>query len=194
MLNYEESKTFNHFTHLITVVILYNLYYYYLYLMYWKWKWSCSAVSDSLQPMDGSLPGCEIHRIFQARILEWAAISFSRGSSQTRDRTWVSCIADRRFTVLNCIAWGHIYSLESASGGRGSRWQQEEHFAPGHWVEIRELWNIDTPTHHPQGGRPDPFREQSMRVGAARCHLLAHSLLLLGSSPPAIFTASIKCH
>ena len=103
-------------------------------------------------------------------MLEWAAISFSRGSSQTRDGTWVSCIAS-----------GHIYSLESDSGERGSWWQQEEHFAPGHWVEIRELWNIDTPTHHPQGGRPDPFREQSMRVGAARCHLLAHSLLLLGS-------------
>ena len=32
--------------------------------------------------MDGSLPGSEVHGIFQARILEWAAISFSRGSSQ----------------------------------------------------------------------------------------------------------------
>ena len=50
-------------------------------------------------PMDGSLPGSTIHGIFQARILEWAAISFSRGSSQPRDQTRVSCIADRRFTV-----------------------------------------------------------------------------------------------
>ena len=49
--------------------------------------------------MDHSLPGSAVHGIFQARILEWAAISFSRGSSQPRDRTWVSCIADRRFTV-----------------------------------------------------------------------------------------------
>ena len=36
---------------------------------------------------------------FQARVLEWVAISFSRGSSRPRDRTWVSSIADRRFTV-----------------------------------------------------------------------------------------------
>ena len=49
--------------------------------------------------MDSSLPGSTVHGIFQARILDWAAISFSRGSSQPRDRTWVSCIADRRFTI-----------------------------------------------------------------------------------------------
>ena len=49
--------------------------------------------------MNGSLPGSTVHGIFQARILEWAAISFSRGTSQPRDRTWVSCITDRRFTI-----------------------------------------------------------------------------------------------
>ena len=32
-------------------------------------------------PMDGNLPGSTVHAIFQARILEWAAISFFRGSS-----------------------------------------------------------------------------------------------------------------
>ena len=57
---------------------------------------SCPTLWDHI---DGSLPGSEIHGIFQARILEWAAISFSRGSSQLRDRTWVFCIADRRFTI-----------------------------------------------------------------------------------------------
>ena len=36
-------------------------------------------------PMDSSLPGSSVHGIFQARILEWIAISFSRGSSQPRD-------------------------------------------------------------------------------------------------------------
>ena len=50
-------------------------------------------------PMDGSLPGSAVHGIFQARILEWAAISFSRGSSQPRDRTQGCCIADRCFTI-----------------------------------------------------------------------------------------------
>ena len=57
---------------------------------------SCLTLCD---PMDGNLPGSEVHGIFQARILEWAAISFSGGSFQRRDRTRVSCIADRHFTV-----------------------------------------------------------------------------------------------
>ena len=50
-------------------------------------------------PMDCSPPGSSVHGIFQARILEWIAISFSRESSQPRDQTWVSCIAGRVFTV-----------------------------------------------------------------------------------------------
>ena len=47
---------------------------------------SRSVVSNSLSPhMDCSPPGSSVHRVFQARILEWVAISFSRGSSQPRD-------------------------------------------------------------------------------------------------------------
>ena len=48
-----------------------------------------------------SLPGSSIHGIFQARILEWVAISFSRGSSRTRDQTQVSRIAGRHFKTLS---------------------------------------------------------------------------------------------
>ena len=51
--------------------------------------------------MDRSLPGSSIHGIFQARVLEWAAISFSRGSSQPRVQTRVSCIVGRRFYCLS---------------------------------------------------------------------------------------------
>ena len=65
----------------------------------WKWKWSRSVVSDSLPPMDCSPPSSSVHGIFQARILEWVAISFSRASSQPRDRTQVSHIAGRRFNL-----------------------------------------------------------------------------------------------
>ena len=43
-------------------------------------------------PMDHSLPGSSVHRIFQARILEWVAISYSKGSSQPRDRNRTSCV------------------------------------------------------------------------------------------------------
>ena len=57
---------------------------------------SCPTLCD---PMDYSLPGSSLHGIFQARVLEWAAIFFSRGSSQLRDWTRVSCVADRCFTL-----------------------------------------------------------------------------------------------
>ena len=57
---------------------------------------SCLTLCD---PMDCSLPSSSLHGILQARILEWAAISFSRGSSQPRDWTWVSRIAGRCFIL-----------------------------------------------------------------------------------------------
>ena len=50
-------------------------------------------------PMDCSLPGSSIHGIFQAEVMEWVAISLSRGSSRPRDGTWVSRIAGRCFTI-----------------------------------------------------------------------------------------------
>ena len=50
-------------------------------------------------PMNCSPPGSSIHRIFQARILEWVAISFSRVSSRCRDTTPVSHIAGILFTI-----------------------------------------------------------------------------------------------
>ena len=58
-----------------------------------------SAMSDSFWPMDCSPPGSSVHGISQTRILEWVAIPFSRGSSQPRDWTWISCMAGRFFTV-----------------------------------------------------------------------------------------------
>ena len=57
---------------------------------------SCPTVCN---PMDCSPPGSSVHGVLQARILEWVAIPFSRGSSQPRDRTQVSCTAGRFFTT-----------------------------------------------------------------------------------------------
>ena len=56
---------------------------------------SCPTLCDC---MDYSPPGSSVFGIFQARTLEWAAISFSRVSSQARDRIQVSCIIGRFFT------------------------------------------------------------------------------------------------
>ena len=72
---------------------------------------SCPTLCN---PIDCSLPGSSVHGIFQARVLEWVAISFSRGSSQPRDRTQVSYIVGRRFTVwATSVRWGKC---------RGSLW------------------------------------------------------------------------
>ena len=57
---------------------------------------SCPTLCD---PMDCSLPGFLVHGIFQARVLEWVAISFSRRSSWPRDRTQISRVVGRHFTV-----------------------------------------------------------------------------------------------
>ena len=57
---------------------------------------SCLTLCD---PMDCSLPGSSVHGLFQARVLEWISISFSRGSSLPRDRTEVSHVVCRCVTV-----------------------------------------------------------------------------------------------
>ena len=57
---------------------------------------SCPTLCD---PMDYSPPDSSAHGILQARVLEWVAKPSSRGSSQPRDPTWISCIADGFFTV-----------------------------------------------------------------------------------------------
>ena len=57
---------------------------------------SCLTLFD---PKACRLPGSSVRRIFQAGILEWVAISFSRGSYQPRDGIWVSCIASMYFTI-----------------------------------------------------------------------------------------------
>ena len=67
---------------------------------------SCPTLCD---PMDCSLAGSSLHGIFQVRILEWVAISFSRGSFQPRDRTQVSRIEGRLFTVWATRETLYIY-------------------------------------------------------------------------------------
>ena len=61
--------------------------------------WSRSVVANYLRPhMDCSPPGSSVHGPFQARILEWVAIFFSRGSSQPRNWSRASRLAGRCFT------------------------------------------------------------------------------------------------
>ena len=68
--------------------------------VYTKLLQSCLTLCD---PMDCSLPDSSVHGILQARILEWVAMSSSRGYSWPRDRTLISCIS--RIPVRLFIHW-----------------------------------------------------------------------------------------
>ena len=66
--------------------------------MFIRWKMKVKVLVAQLSPtlcdpMDCSPPGSSVHGILQARTLGWVAVSFFRGSSPLRDRTWVSHIA-----------------------------------------------------------------------------------------------------
>ena len=71
-----------------------------LVMSFTRLNWLCGgylvtkSCPNSCNPMDCCLPGS-----FQARIREWVAVSFSRGSSRSRDWTRVSCLAGRFFTT-----------------------------------------------------------------------------------------------
>ena len=69
---------------------------------------SCLTLYD---PMDCSPPVSSVHGILQARILEWVAILFSRGFSQPRDQTLVSCTGGRFFTT-EPAGKGNFFFLE----------------------------------------------------------------------------------
>ena len=89
---------------------------------------SPSIVSDSLHLIDYRLLGSSVYGIFQARILEWVAIPFSRWSSQLRDRTWVSYIAGRFLTIwaireaLRILEWVAIPFSRGSSPPRDQNW------------------------------------------------------------------------
>ena len=71
------------------------------------WLWKCESVSLLVaqlhltlwDPMDCSLPSSSVHEILQARILHWAAIPFSKGSSWPRNQTHISHTEGRFFTI-----------------------------------------------------------------------------------------------
>ena len=108
--------------------------------------------------MDCSLPGSSVHGISQIRILEWVAISFSRGSSWHRDWTWVSLTAGRFFTIW-ATSKASVTSLSvcvSCSVVSDSLWP--------HGLPNRLFWPRNSPgkntivgsQFHSPGDLPDP--------------------------------------
>ena len=96
------------------------------------WWWWCSllVVSNSWDPMDCSPPGCSVYGIFQARILQWVAVFFSRGSSWPRNWTWISCLAGSLFTN-----WARMEDQE-AMGVWNWKWPLDAKNSP--WKIVRK--------------------------------------------------------
>ena len=84
---------------------------------------SCLTLCD---PTDCSPPGSSVPGILQARILEWVAFPFSKGSSQPRDRTWVSRVS--------CIGRQVLYSLSHQ--GSPSSWLSHDQLS----ISAVSLW------------------------------------------------------
>ena len=71
---------------------------------------SCLTLSNPMDP-----PGSSVHGIFQARILESVAISYSRGSSWPRDGTCISCVSCFGRQVLHhCVSWASCWGQGGA--------------------------------------------------------------------------------
>ena len=108
-----------------------------------------------------------VHEIFQTRILEWVAISFSRGSSWPSDRIWVSCTADRFFSNLRLP----LSSVQSLSRVR---------LFATLWIAAREASLSITNSRN-------LLKHMSIEFVRPSSHLiLCHPLLLLPPVPPSI--------
>ena len=94
-----------------------------------------------------SPPGFSIHGILQARILEWTAISFSRGSFFPRDQTWVSCIAGRFFTIW-AAREAQPVNISSTN---------KKHFIRTSWHEALNIWFLPHRSNFPDVGMGTPW-------------------------------------
>ena len=97
------------------------------------WKWGiCVCVCAQLcltlcEPMNCSPQVSSVHGILQARMLEWIAFSFSRGSSQPKDQTWVFCVSFAGHWQVGSLPLHHLGSPL----GNGAQWGKADKNGPG---------------------------------------------------------------
>ena len=146
---------------------------------------SCPTLCN---PMDCSLPGFSVHGIFKVRAPEWVAFSFSRGSSRPRDRTQVSRIAGRRFTLL------------ATREAKEREWQRMfkllhncTHLSPvqiSHSVMSNSLWPHELYHTRPPCPSPTPRVHLNPCSLSRWCHPTISSSIIPFSSCPQSFPAS----
>ena len=90
-------------------------------------------------PMDWNLPSSFAHGILQARTLEWVSMSSSRGSSQPKDRTPVSCVAGRFFIAESAGKPAYLCLSVFKAKARRARPTSHSCSLPGGSTEAREL-------------------------------------------------------
>ena len=105
------------------------------------WKWKVKVLITQWCPIlfnlrDCRLPGSSVHGILQVRILEWVAIPFSRGSSQPKNRTQVSCMTSRFFTIWAtrealCVSW--VISKARNKSSQMERW----------YLPSKQAWHVE---------------------------------------------------
>ena len=98
---------------------------------------ACSVMSDFCDPLDCSPPGSSVHGIFKARILEWVAVSYSRGSSWPRDLTHISYSPAWRQILYTVppgkpLGWKEVLFITLGQGG-------QNHANPGKLEQVVTL-------------------------------------------------------
>ena len=117
--------------------------------------------------MDCSPPGSYINMISQTRILEWVAISFSRGSFQPKDQTHVSCSAGRFFIIWATREVSNHYSVQFSRS-----------------VVSDSLWPHESQHVRPSCPSPTPGVHSDSRPSSQWCHSAISSSVVPFSSCP----------
>ena len=139
---------------------------------------SCPTLCD---PMDYSLPGSSVHGIFQARVLEWVAMPFSRGSSPPRDWNWVSRIVGRHFTVATVVIFFLLSLMTVPKENKIMELKEEKRMA-----KEREPWGIKLWLGNP--GVPTTRVSCRHRASSTWVGVAAHTPLALHPTESAFFS------
>ena len=112
-------------------------------------------------PMDCRLPASSVHRISQARIMEWVAISYSRGSSWPRDWTQVTCFAGRVFSIwATREALISYHLLHNKLSPNLIHWNNNIHY-----LSVFIYWNPGVPSAGSSASGPSPDYSQDVVWG-----------------------------
>ena len=139
--------------------------------------------------MDCSLPGSSVQGISQARILEWVAISSSRGSSRPRDQTQVSCIVDS--VALSCQGNHHQMSsadtaledLTAAAVSQMRTWREGGAVTEAQCEHVR-VREVTASRFRSQDTLQEPWQEEALTAHQEHSRLCVRNLVITAAGSP----------